>query len=377
MKRNTLAKKLTAGLLTGVMVLSMGGMSALADQTVKGGNVDDALKKYLVMDEDANVPNATFTYSIVQGDPISATGSAPEIKAGVGTPTVQFSQFSPLTPTYTEVQVGDSIELEENQKYAIVKSDIDFSSVEFTEPGIYRYEITEDDSSVPGITEATNIIYLDVYVVSDNEGNLSVDNYILHKTDAVGIANDKNEYGFASDEKTTGFINKYATADFTLKKKVEGNQGNRNKYFEFQVNISGAAEGTVYSVDNSNASSSDNDYDDLVVNSDGTVSKTYYLKDGESISIQGLTADTLCQVTENLNASEGYTTENDHDDSDGNGLTSDTVQVGENGLTITFTNSREVITPTGIAMTFAPYAVMVAFAGVFAVVFLRKKREDC
>lgn len=41
-----------------------------------------------------------------------------------------------------------------------------------------------------------------------------------------------------------------------------------------------------------------------------------------------------------------------------------------------FINEKKADTPTGIAMTFAPYAVMVAFAGVFAVMFLRKKRED-
>ncbi len=41
----------------------------------------------------------------------------------------------------------------------------------------------------------------------------------------------------------------------------------------------------------------------------------------------------------------------------------------------TFINEKKADTPTGIAMTFAPYAVMVAFAGVFAVMFLRKKEK--
>lgn len=56
------------------------------------------------------------------------------------------------------------------------------------------------------------------------------------------------------------------------------------------------------------------------------------------------------------------------------------VETPENGNTadrdVLVDNNKAVTTPTGIAMTFAPYALMVAFAGVFAVMFLRKKRED-
>ena len=53
-----------------------------------------------------------------------------------------------------------------------------------------------------------------------------------------------------------------------------------------------------------------------------------------------------------------------------------TFKVVDDTAKIVVTNARSATTPTGIAMTFAPYIVMVAFAGVFAVMFLRKKRED-
>ena len=374
MKRNTLAKKLTAGLLTGVMVLSMGGMSALADQTVKGGNVDDALKKYLVMDENANVPNATFSYSIAAGDAVDPANGKPGVMSGIESEQIVISDtvFEPTDPTYNEED--GFISLDEGEKYAKETATVDFSEVTFNVPGIYRYKITENDTSVAGVTKDNNTIYLDVYVVTDGKGALSIDGYVLHKT--VEVAGSDGNFAGA-DEKTTGFENNYTTADLQLSKTVTGNQGNRSQYFQFTVDISNAAAGTVYTVNLDNATYSGNP-STLTVGEDGTIQGTFYLHDGESIAVLGMTADTECQITEVLDETEGYTTTNDKDtvNEDSDGKTTDEFAIGENGTAVTFTNDKNVTTPTGIAMTFAPYAVMVAFAGVFAVVFLRKKRED-
>lgn len=47
------------------------------------------------------------------------------------------------------------------------------------------------------------------------------------------------------------------------------------------------------------------------------------------------------------------------------------------GATITVENNKEVSAPTGIAMTYGPYALMVALAGGMAVLFFRRRnRED-
>ena len=43
---------------------------------------------------------------------------------------------------------------------------------------------------------------------------------------------------------------------------------------------------------------------------------------------------------------------------------------------VEFTNNRDAVTPTGIVMSFAPYILLVALAGVFAVLFLRKRRHE-
>ena len=40
------------------------------------------------------------------------------------------------------------------------------------------------------------------------------------------------------------------------------------------------------------------------------------------------------------------------------------------------TNLKNAVTPTGIAMTVAPYILMVAVAGIFAILFLRRRHEE-
>lgn len=374
MKRTNLAKKLTAIAMTGVMVMSM-GMTAFAENTPVTGDEEAAqFAKYLVMDEEANVPNATFSYSIAAGDAVQPADGKPGVMSGIDAEKISISNtvFDPNDATFTESD--GFITLEDGEKYAKETATVDFSGVTFSNPGIYRYKITENDTSVPGVTKDSNTIYLDVYVVTDAAGVLKIEGYVLHKT--TEVAGSDGNFG-STDEKTTGFENNYATADLQLSKTVTGNQGNRSQYFQFTVDISNAAAGTVYTVNLDNASYSSNP-STLTVGEDGTIEGTFYLHDGESIAILGMTADTECQITEVLDATEGYTTTNDKntEDQDSDGKTTDEFVIGETGVAVGFTNDKNVTTPTGIAMTFAPYIVMVAFAGVFAVMFLRKKRED-
>lgn len=370
MKHKNLKKRLLA-LATTVMTLAMCMVTAMpamaANQSVKGGTT--TFDKYLVMDQEANVPNVKFEFSIAAGDAVPATGTAPAIDKGIGNPTVGSATFAPTNQTYTTAQPGDTVTLSATQKYAVQTVTVDFSSVSFTAPGIYRYTITETANDQDGITNDTSSTRtLDVYVAyQDNSGTnqLEVKGYVLQ--DGV-VANPTT--------KSTGFTNTYATNNLTLEKQVTGNQGDRDKYFEFTVNITDAVAGTVYSVDLTDAtwnSTSSPNPTELTVGESGAVSGTFYLKDDESIVIQGLTANTKYTITEDDYSTDGYTTTNDVNAADG--TTTGEKTMGANNQKVTFTNDKSGTVPTGILLETAPYVVLMLVVVAGGVALLAAKRK--
>lgn len=367
MKMSKKIRTLVSTALISAMVLTMGGMSAFADNTsVTGSSTAVTIDKYLVMDKGANVPNATFSYAIEPGKLVSANGDYPEVKAGIGTVTISDTAFAAGDTTSTES--NSIVTLATDQKYAKKQATVDFSNVTFTEPGIYRYVITENDTNEAGITKDSNKLYLDVYVTSDNDGKLTIARYILHKTEEVA----KKDGSYTrEDEKTTGFVNTYATKDLTLEKQVTGNQGDRNKAFKFTLNISNADEGTQYTMV---ASPSEliREGEDTLTATDGNVTTTISLKDNQSLTILGLTADTKFEIIEDNYSAEGYTTTNTH----GDGLTTGEEIMSDADNKVVFTNDKSVTTPTGIVMTFGPYVLLIALAAVFGTLFFRRKREE-
>ena len=62
---------------------------------VKGGTT--TFNKYLILNENAHVPDADFTFKIAPGTPVPADSASgmPAIYAGIGAPTVFEAAFSP------------------------------------------------------------------------------------------------------------------------------------------------------------------------------------------------------------------------------------------------------------------------------------------
>ena len=288
-----------------------------------------AVEKYLIMDQDANVPNATFSYSIAGGTAKTATeNNGKQIYSGAdanrisgGLPSVGTAVFTPNDTTYTSAQEMpssthlkmpsgklDPVTLTNTQKYARKDITINFGNVSFNEPGIYRYVLTETASSAIGITDdSSNSRILDVYVESDSSGVLSITGYVLHKT--------ATSY---DDDKADGFINTYTTHNVTVANEVSGNQASRDKYFKFTVSISGAVAGTVYNIDLSNAdaetnvngatSQSHNNPSTLTVGQNGTISGEFWLQGEQSIIVKGLADTTTLRAVEDDYSADGYDT---------------------------------------------------------------------
>lgn len=160
-----------------------------------------SFKKYLVMNPGTKVPNATFTFTIEAGQAEAGTattvkqlaGLNPELvsasgtdvtdgETAVGTKTfyVGFNSGDLATDAYGAEALGDAHGSEVAAKKDITLS---FANITFTEPGVYRYIITETATSNADVTMDTKTKRtLDVYVV-DNNGALEVASYVMYEGD--------------------------------------------------------------------------------------------------------------------------------------------------------------------------------------------------
>ena len=160
------------------------------------------------------------------------------------------------------------------------------------------------------------------------------------------------------------------THDLTITKEVTGTLGEKNRAFEISVQIDGA-DNEMYNV--VTVVKGGEDEEDVEKSTDSLTSGksgTYYLKDGESIRIYGLSESDRYTVVENAKYAEeeGYTVT--YSDKDGKGT------VSADGTELTIIKAKNAFTTTGIEITFAHYVALIGLAGVFAVTFLRKRRED-
>ena len=386
---------------------------------VAGGKA--TFEKYLIMKDNAEVPNVTFSFTAAPAEKIDASKADGTLKVykGVGTPTIKNVTFAPADTktTYNAVQDlpsgvnvqkqtdgkttnKDNLTLGDGEKYARKDVTVDLSGISFNEPGVYRYVITEAanaDNAANGISnDADDTRILDVYVVDDADhvGTLKVEGYVLQNGEPDGTVL-KNGDGVA--EKSKGFANKYTTNDLTISKKVEGNQASRDEYFKMTVTLSGIA-GNVYNVDltNADATTKKNGVNEgtytnpstITVGADGTVKQEFWLQGGQSIVIKGITANASYTVAEDPATvdAEAYTptaaVTGDDAKKDSTKIAMDTTSyaVTDDALTkdttVAFTNTKEGTIPTGIIMSVAPYAAIVLLGGAGATIVMRKKKEE-
>ena len=156
--------------------------------------------------------------------------------------------------------------------------------------------------------------------------------------------------------------------DFIIKKTVTGNQGHKNKPFSFTVTIDGDDADKEGAEKYMAVKTPKTGEAETIHITDG-LTQTFTLMDGETLHIYGLSEKDKYTVTETDYSADGYTTTVKGDNAEGF-LTAD-------GITVEFINHKDVGPATGVAMTFAPYVLLVAAAGgLGAVVLGKKKRED-
>ena len=233
-------------------------------------------------------------------------------------------------------------------------STLDFSSLSFNKPGIYKYTVTETAGSNKDMTYDSTPRTLYVYVEWTDEN--------MTATRVYGAAMTKA----GSTEKSANFDNEYKKSnqtgeefkDLTIKKTVSGAQADKDKLFTFNVTITSGPGRTTYVVHKPGDSS------------DQTLTAgtpyTFDLKHNETITIENLSTNDTYTVEETADSKKGYTA---------TGEVTTATNMPAADTTVTVNNEKKSVTPTGIFMSYAPYIAMIAAAAALALVFRRRREE--
>ena len=307
----------------------------------------------LTMDENAMVPSVMFNYSIAPADSSEcASTSGMPVTCGV----LDAVSLSTDSVNYSDTGLKHETADGTTTITAPLSAVLDVSK--FKAPNIYRYKITQQKPVLDGLNVTNGALFLDVYVENNGTG------YVVKGCTLSAEA--------GSGKKTDGFVNDYATHRLTIKKIVAGNQGDKNKDFQFTVSLSGATDETYKYVKvkkDGTSTSGDLAYSGSTVSVD--------LRDGDYIIFYGLSSEDTYAVTEGDYKKEGYETSYKIGET-GNETKSNTISakgIGTSDTTVTFTNTKEATVPTDVIRTVVPYAAIVAFAAVMGVVFFRPRRN--
>ena len=293
-----------------------------------------------------NVTNAvtnTFTYTITP-DADNPSGGA------TGVPTSATVVFNNVTPTQsnTAVQTGE----------------IDLSGASFSKVGNYKFLVTETAS-----TKASNypVDSTDKYVIQ-----VSVRFDTTNPTEKVLTINATSGEGTSATKLSTAnfpFASGSSLSYLSLTKQVSGNMADMEKCFKFKVNVNGGGSAT-YIVNGQTC-----DEASTTVQNGGYV----YVKHGETITIGKNGNDGQLPI------GATYTlVEEDADDyattitgATSSGATNKTAQGTIGAInSITFNNTWDEDTLTGIFLKVLPYVVVIAIAVAGIVYMVVKNKKD-
>ena len=387
--------------------LALEGSSNGADGKVATSVVFD---KNLVMDSKANVPAKTFSFTLSGANPATSSTTSitarPGIVAGVkvDTNTILTDEgkftisFAGTEGTKTGSPANDG------EKYATKSFTLDFSGVNFTEPGVYRYTLVETASATgtnndADVTYSTTTYYIDVYVeyektagedpAPDTWAETLTIGSIVVATSPLAVDGATEDYGdkkvdASGPDSAADFNNNLKTYDLDIDKQVTGNQGEHNKEFTFTLKLEGVPENAQYTVTfgegtaaNAGNSTLATSMKTTAANASGVSETTFTLKNKQKITIENLPHGAKWTVTENDYSSNGYTTTNvvDSTASENGRVASNTTTGIAADTDVTFTNKREGTIPTGVLLTIAPFVALMVVAVVGAVVVLKKKKN--
>ena len=230
--------------------------------------------------------------------------------------------------------------------------------------GIYEYTLKETVGSTAGVTYRSENIKLVVTVIEQN-GKVCV--AAVHTEEAKEDGSYDTTKGEGSTKSDT-FENTYSAGKLNITKIVTGKLGDTSKYFKFTLKLEQDTLEDKTFAGNFNVSSQGSYVDKEGNKNPAAVTfgdNVFWLKDGETITIENIPYGVKYTVTEDSYSADGYTTT----------MTGDSGTINAAEQTAAFTNYKDGEIDTGISLDSLPYilALAVAFGG--AVVLFSRKRH--
>ena len=332
-------KKFMSLLLALLLVASLGAPAfAEADKDASFG------KTYKLANPDTTSPAETFTFEFSNGQVTDAAEGtvAPEIPDS----SVNFAAGEATS-------AGDTNNVE-----------VDLSAIDWPSVGIYTYDVTEVAGSTPGVTYSDQILSLKVTVAYDENTQTYYTAFVtMSLVDADGNGQ--------TDVKTGAFENTYSAGSLSVEKTVTGNMGDRSKYFAIKVTLTGEAGKTypnTYTVSGGTKLIDGTAADPTASISVDGQPRTFYLKHGETFTIENLPYGVTYEVTEENYTGDGYTTTHAFSDN--------AKKIDSASDTVTITNSKQAAVDTGIVLDSLPYVLLLILSIGGAVLFLLKRRSS-
>ena len=333
MKQNK-AEKLLAGVLSISLAMGVSVMPAFAASGETYADMDSVVikKNYELANEGTFSPAETFSFNIEADNVTDASDDiTPENMpmATIG------------TVSYRRGEAGSTTKTKE------IKIDLP----EYDSVGVYTYIIHEVAGHSAGVTYYGDAILLRVTVI-EQDGKLRI--AAVHTEDPESTGEGKKD----------DFDNLYSAGELEVHKDVEGIMGNKDKYFEFTVQLTGE-EGKTYQDSYAiTGGSYDANPASIEIKPGETTKATFYLKDGDTIHIENLPYGVEYKVSETPVA-DYVTTET--------GIEGEVDEAVEQA---NFTNTKGGTVDAGVVLDSAPYLfTLTGAAGVGLLLTLRRRHQ--
>ena len=333
MKQNK-AEKLLAGVLSVFLAMGVSVMPAFAASGETYADMDSVVikKNYELANEGTFSPAETFSFDIEADNVTDASDDiTPE---NMPMPTIG-------TVSYLRGEAGSTTKTKE------IKIDLP----EYDSVGVYTYIIHEAAGNSAGVTYYGDAILLRVTVI-EQDGRLRI--AAVHTEDPESTGEGKKD----------DFDNLYSAGELEVHKDVEGIMGNKEKYFEFTVQLTGE-EGKTYQDSYAiTGGSYGANPASIEIKPGETTEATFYLKDDDTIHIENLPYGVEYKVSETPVA-DYVTTE-----------TGTEGEVDEAVEQASFTNTKGGTVDAGVVLDSAPYLfTLTGAAGVGLLLTLRRRHQ--